>query len=240
MKALASIWSWLAISVVVLVGFALQAVLAVFTLPFDRRRYVCGRFFRLIGVTAAKAVPSWSFGVSGTPPKGIAGRTVVVSNHCSQADPFLISSLPWEMKWLGKASLFRIPVVGWCMWFAGDIPVTRGNPGSAADAMRKCAAWLERGVPVMIFPEGTRSADGALLPFKDGAFRLALQTGAQVLPLAVHGTHTALPKHSWKFGTSRARVTVGQPIDVQGLTLEELKARAREQIEALREQLRAQ
>ena len=63
-----------------------------------------------------------------------------------------------------------------------------------------------RGVPIMMFPEGTRSADGALLPFKDGAFRLAIDTHAQVLPIAVEGTHTALPKHSWHFGRSNARV----------------------------------
>src|SRR5690606_8565255 len=102
-------------------------------------------------------------------------------NHESNADPFLISFLPWEMKWLAKASLFRVPVVGWCFRLAGDIPVHRGDAGSARTAMARCRGWIERGVPVMIFPEGTRSRTEELLPFKDGAFRLAVETGASIL-----------------------------------------------------------
>jgi 1-acyl-sn-glycerol-3-phosphate acyltransferase len=86
------------------------------------------------------------------------GWTVFVSNHESQADPFLISFLPWEMKWLAKASLFRIPVAGWSMALAGDVPIRRGNDRSASEAMGQCARWLERGVPVVISP--TRSPDG--------------------------------------------------------------------------------
>jgi len=165
----------------------------------------------------------------------------VVSNHESNADPFLISFLPWEMKWLGKASLFRIPVAGWMMWMAGDVPVRRGESDSAKEAMAACARWLARGMPVMLFPEGTRSRDGQLLPFKDGAFRLAIETGAEILPLAVSETGTALPKHSWKFGRAEGRVTVGTPISTAGLTLadvEQLKARVRAEIEMLRARLR--
>src|SRR3954469_12721553 len=108
MQALLSLWSWFAIGATVLVGFLLQAVLAVFTLPFDRRRLVCGRFFRLVGVFAVRMVPFWRFRVAGAVPR-IRGRTVVVSNHSSQADPFLISFLPWEMKWLGEGAGFKIP-----------------------------------------------------------------------------------------------------------------------------------
>jgi len=106
--------------------------------------------------------------------------------------------------------------------------------------MAVCARWLERGVPVMLFPEGTRSRDGELLPFKDGAFRLAIETGADLLPVAVSGTRTALPKHSWKFGRTDGRVTVGTPISTTGLGLgdvEALKARVRSEIETLRARL---
>lgn len=236
MNILLSIWTWLEIGLVALVGFCVQLVLAVLTWAFDRRKYVTGRCFRLIGVTAAKLTPFWRFAVHGPVPP-LSPRTVVVSNHESNADPFLISHLPWEMKWLGKASLFKIPVVGWSMWLAGDIPVTRGDQESAKGAMGRCKRWLDKGMPVMIFPEGTRSKTDELLPFKDGAFRLAIETGADVLPLAVSGTRRALPKHSWRFATSRGLVTVGTPISTQGMTLadlERLKTLAREQILALR------
>ena len=240
MNVLLSIYAWLETALVALVGFCIQLVLAVVTWPFDRRAVVRGRCFRLIGVTAARLNPFWRFGVHGAVPSRIHGRTVVVSNHESNADPFLVSFLPWEMKWLGKANLFKIPVVGWSMWLAGDIPVRRGERDSAAEAMGRCAKWLDKGMPVMIFPEGTRSKTEELLPFKDGAFRLAIETGADILPLAVSGTRRALPKHSWRFSTSRARVTVGTPISTQGMTLddlERLKSMVRAQIEALRASL---
>jgi len=241
LRALGSIWSWTAIVLVIVLGFFLQLAIFVLTAPFDRRRYLCGRFFRLMAVMAAWLIPYWKFSVLAGGPRSVPGNTVAVSNHASQADVFLLSHLPWEMKWLGKASLFRVPFFGWSMWLAGDIPVHRGERDSAARAMEKCARWLSRGMPVMIFPEGTRSLDGALLPFKDGAFRLALETGSFVLPIAIHGTHAALPKRSWHFGQSRAQVAVGQPIPTAGRgpeSLEALKAEARAQIEALLLELR--
>jgi 1-acyl-sn-glycerol-3-phosphate acyltransferase len=237
MQAVLSVWSWFAIGVTVITGFFIQLLLAV-TIPFDKRRWVCGRFFRSMGTFAARLVPQWHFRTVGNVPRHIAGRTVVVSNHSSQADPFLISLLPWEMKWLGKASLFKIPVVGWMMWLAGDIPVHRGRARSANDAMRKCAEWLDKGVPVMIFPEGTRSLDDDLLPFKDGAFRLAIETGSEVLPIAVEGTRAALPKHSWQLGKARAEVMVGTPISPQGRHIDELRDLARAQIEGMLRTLR--
>jgi 1-acyl-sn-glycerol-3-phosphate acyltransferase len=240
MNALLSIWTWLEIALMSLVGFCVQLVLAIFTWPFDRRRVITGRCLRLVAVVATKLTPYWRFGVHGPLLWPWPSRTVVVSNHESNADPFLISHLPWEMKWLGKASLFKIPVVGWSMWLAGDIPVTRGDQDSAKDAMTQCAKWLEKGMPVMIFPEGTRSKTEELLPFKDGAFRLAIELGADVLPLAVSGTRRALPKHSWRFARARGLVTVGTPISTQGMTqadVERLKEMVREQILALRASL---
>ena len=240
MNALLSVWAWVEIALVTLLGFVVQTVLFVVCLPFDRRRRVAGRAFRLVGVVAAKLNPFWHFGVLGPLPARPPRRTVVVGNHESNADPFLISFLPWEMKWLGKASLFRIPVAGWMMGMAGDVPVERGDSDSAKEAMAACGRWLDRGVPVMLFPEGTRSKDGQLLPFKDGAFRLAIETGADVLPVAVAGTGAALPKHSWRFGRADGWVTVGTPISTTELTLadvEGLKGRARAEIELLRARL---
>ncbi|WP_044185687.1 lysophospholipid acyltransferase family protein [Hyalangium minutum] len=242
MNALLSIWTWFEIGLMSLVGFFIQLALAVVTWPFDRRKVITGRCFRLVAVVSSKLTPYWDFAVHGPVPERMRkpNRTVVVSNHESNADPFLISFLPWEMKWLGKASLFKIPAVGWSMWLAGDIPVTRGDQGSAKGAMAQCAKWLAKGMPVMIFPEGTRSKTEELLPFKDGAFRLAIETGSDVLPIAVSGTRKALPKHSWRFARSRALVTVGTPISTQGMTLadvERLKGLAREQILALRASL---
>jgi 1-acyl-sn-glycerol-3-phosphate acyltransferase len=164
----------------------------------------------------------------------------VVSNHESFADILLISHLPWEMKWLSKAELFRVPVLGWLMQLAGDIPVKRGFGPSAVEAMAKCKEVLADKVSVMIFPEGTRSATSELLPFKDGAFRLAIDAGVPILPLALHGTGTALPKHDWRFGRSTAVVKVLEPVETAGLTTADipaLKERVRNMIVAARDAL---
>ena len=107
--------------------------------------------------------------------------------------------------------------------------------------MARCGEYLDRGMPVMIFPEGTRSRSEDLLPFKDGAFRLAIEHGAPILPVAVAGTSRALPKHDWRFGRSRALVSVGEPIPTRGMTLadvDRLKDLARERIAALLARIR--
>ncbi|HEX2251018.1 MAG TPA: lysophospholipid acyltransferase family protein [Gemmatimonadales bacterium] len=215
-------------------------VVRLLTAPFDRARYITGYLFRRIGPVMATLNPLWRFRYSGVMPNDPRRPYVVVSNHESFADILLISHLPWEMKWLSKAELFRIPVMGWMMWLAGDIPVKRGFGPSAIEAMERCRDALRKRVSVMIFPEGTRSKTANLLPFKDGAFRLAIEAGVPILPLALWGTGTALPKHGWRFGRSAAEVRVLEPVETGGLTLAdvpELKARVREMIVRTRDAL---
>jgi 1-acyl-sn-glycerol-3-phosphate acyltransferase len=237
---IASAWAWVALVTGVIITFFVVAMVFLLTVPFDRRRLVAGRTFRLCGVVLALLHPYWNFGVSGTVTRPRQRRTVVVSNHESQADPFLVSHLPWEMKWLSKESIFKVPFLGWCMTIVGDVSIRRGQKDSIEVAMGQMRAWLDRDMPVMIFPEGTRSADGSLGNFKDGAFRLAIEAQADILPLALRGTQRALPKHAWRFGRSRARVRCGQPISTAGRTLQDLpalKAEVREQIVTLRAEL---
>jgi 1-acyl-sn-glycerol-3-phosphate acyltransferase len=147
------------------------------------------------------------------------------------------------MKWLSKAELFRIPVMGWLMHLAGDVPVKRGFGPSAIEAMARCREVLSSKVSVMIFPEGTRSPTANLLPFKDGAFRLAIDAGVPILPLALHGTGNALPKHDWRFGQSTAVVEVLPPVETSGLTpadVPALKERVRAMIIEARDRLAGQ
>ena len=224
-------------------GFCLQVIVTLFLYPFDRNRVVAGRVFRASAVMATTFNPFWRFKQVSDPTHNyiLDGPAVVISNHCSHSDSFLISRLPWEMKWLGKKSLFRIPIVGWSMYLSGDIAVKRGDSSSVSRAMDKCLDYLANGVPIMMFPEGTRSKSDELLAFKDGAFRLAIEAGVPILPIAVHGTHSALPKSDWRFGYSDASVIVGHPIPTDGYqieTLDALKERSRGAVEALIERLR--
>src|SRR5690606_7455418 len=106
---------------------------------------------------------------------------VVVANHESYADIFLISHLPWEMKWLSKAEVMRVPLMGWMMRMAGDIPVRRGDSRSRAEAMNGIRDRLAKNVSVIVLPEGTRSPTADMLPFRDGAFRIAVELGLPIL-----------------------------------------------------------
>lgn len=241
-QSVVSAWTWLVLVVCVLVWFPLMLLLRLVTAPFDRGRYAVGYLFRRIGPAVATLSPLWRFRTEGPIPADPRRPYVVVSNHESFTDILLISHLPWEMKWLSKAEMFRWPILGWMMQLAGDVPVKRGFGPSAIEAMARCREILRQKVSVMIFPEGTRSATADLLPFKDGAFRLAIEAGVPILPLAVSGTATALRKHDWRFGRSTATVRVLPPVETAGLTVEqvpELKERVRAMIVDARAALQA-
>jgi 1-acyl-sn-glycerol-3-phosphate acyltransferase len=240
-QTLMSIWAWLVLAACLVLWMPLMAAARLITLS-DPGRYAVGYLFRRIGPVMATLNPLWRFRTSGTPPPDPRRPYVVVSNHESFADILLISHLPWEMKWLSKAELFKVPVLGWLMRLAGDVPVRRGEGRSAVEALQRCRSVLKNKVSVMIFPEGTRSPTADMLPFKDGAFRLAIDTGVPILPLAVSGTGTALPKHGWRFGRSVAEVRVLEPIETAGLTVKDVPAlrnRVRARILEARDALRA-
>jgi 1-acyl-sn-glycerol-3-phosphate acyltransferase len=231
-----SLWNWFEIITLVILSTFLVALVFVLTVPFDRVRRVVGRFFRICGTNLVRFNPLWSVTVSGWQrPRG-SGPFVVIANHQSIADIPAISYLPWEMKWVSKESNFKVPGFGWMMSMAGDVRLRRGEKESAKSAMAQCKWYLDRGMSVMLFPEGTRSSDGEIMPFKDGAFRLAIDTGYPILPVAVAGTRHAIPKNSWVFGVKcQARIEVLEPIETKGMTsddLETLKGRARTQIAA--------
>ena len=217
MTSVLNAWTWVATVLLVIVGFLFVTLVFLVTAPFDPGRYAAGRAFRLLGVAQVKINPFWKFRTSGVHIADPRRPYVAVANHESYADIFLISHLPWEMKWLSKDTIFRIPVMGWMMSMAGDVRITRGHRGSAAQAIAACRDRLAKRVSVMIFPEGTRSRGGELLPFKDGAFRLAVEAGVPILPIAVAGTRHAMAKGSFRFRRAEAICHVLEPIPTEGL-----------------------
>lgn len=223
MVILRSIWTWVAITVLILAWLPLLAVIRVF--DRDPALYRTGRWFRRLGVAMTKVNPFWHIEVSGVRVEDPRNPYVVVSNHQSQADIPIISRLPWEMKWVAKAELFRIPVVGWMMRLAGDISVNRQDRMSRARVLVTAKDYLKKRCSVIFFPEGTRSRDGRVLPFTDGAFRLAVSAKVPILPLVIDGTQDALPKHNWKFGNAHAiRLKVLPPVDTTGIKTEDVPA----------------
>jgi 1-acyl-sn-glycerol-3-phosphate acyltransferase len=178
-----------------------------------------GRWLRRIGRWSSNLSPLWNFKIEGELPRDIKERGyVVIANHESTADPFLLSHLPFDMRWIAKQELFKPPVVGWTMRLSRDIPLKRGDGNSIRKMMEACKASIEAGLSIMIFPEGTRSKDASLLPFRDGAFQLAIDTGAPILPIAIHGTHACRPKGSKWFGEASAVAHVLAPIETSTLS----------------------
>lgn len=239
MDRLFNAWVWTATILTVIVGFFIVAVVFLVTAPFDPGRYAAGRTFRLLAVGVTALNPLWRFRTSGS-LRDPRRPYVAVSNHESWADIFLISHFPWEMKWLSKDTIFKIPVMGWMMRMAGDISIVRGKRDSVIVALAQCQDRLAKRVSVMIFPEGTRSRTDEMLPFKDGAFRLAIESGSPVLPIAVAGTRYAMAKGSFRFARAIAHARMLPPIETAGLTLADLpalKADTRARIEEARRAL---
>jgi 1-acyl-sn-glycerol-3-phosphate acyltransferase len=222
----------------VLVGVVFLPVMAVSWLRHrrDLTRRGTGRWMRRFGRTTARLTPIWRFTVDGDPPADILRRAyVVIANHQSVADPFLLSFLPWDMRWVSKAEIFRLPLVGQLMRLGGDIELQRGDRDSVLRMLDECRRTLDHGCPIMMFPEGTRSKDGELLPFKDGAFELAIRAGVPVLPVVLWGTASCMVKGSPWLGESRARARVLPPISTAGMGPEDvarLRESAREAIAA--------
>jgi 1-acyl-sn-glycerol-3-phosphate acyltransferase len=216
-------------------------VVALFTRadPVCRRR---GQWMRRFGRLTGACTPLWRFAIEGTRPESIDTRPfVVVSNHLSTADPFLLAWVPWDMRWVAKEEIFKLPLIGWLMRLGGDIPLRRGKRDSVKQMLEECRRTLQNGLPVMFFPEGSRSKDGALGPFKDGAFQLAIETQVPVLPVAIAGTRQCRPKGSLWFGEACARARVLAPLSTKGMTLDDLPAlrdKAREIIQRESERLR--
>ncbi len=243
LRRLLSLALWASIGLLVLVWLPLLALIFVATAPFDRGRYVVGRWFRRAAVVWVKLNPLWRFRVSGVRVPDPRRPYIAIANHESFADIFLLSHLPWEMKWVSKDAIFRIPVMGWMMRMAGDIRVRRDDLESRSGAVRQIQDRLARRVSVLVFPEGTRSRTGAVQPFRNGAFRVAVESGAPILPIAVAGTRAALPSDSYVIGRARAEARVLPPVETAGLTQADvpaLRERVRALIAAARDELHAE
>lgn len=227
-----SAWAWFVLGIIVILWVPMVAVVWAVTVPFDKGRYWPGWLFRKLCVVHNWFNPLWRFRVTGATITDPRRPYVVLSNHESFVDMLLISHLPWEMKWLSKESIFKIPLVGWLMAMAGDVRLIRGNKQSIVSAMRGCSDRLDKRVSVMLFPEGTRTRDGSLGEFKDGAFRLAIDHQVPILPLVVDGTFEALQAGSWKMNVTDAEVRVLDPIPTEGLTKDDIPA-LRDRVRAL-------
>jgi 1-acyl-sn-glycerol-3-phosphate acyltransferase len=205
-------WTFFVVSCVPL--FAGALVIWLLSLPCDRD----GRVLHLYSCFWAQLYfylnPLWRLRVEGREKLPWRGPAVIVSNHQSLGDVLVLFGLYRPFKWVSKASIFKLPFLGWNMMLNRYIPLVRGDRASVAKMMAACEAWLARGLPVLLFPEGTRSPDGEVKTFKDGAFVLAAAAGCVVVPVALSGTAEVIPKHGFVLRKrANCRVRVLEPVD---------------------------
>ena len=206
--------------IVWIVGIFYMVVLFPFTfliwllvLPFDRDRRVIHWILNYQSLIFTAIVPAWTVKSEGR-EKALKGKTyVIISNHQSILDILFINSLRYNYKWISKIENNKIPILGWYLQMADYITVDRGNEESKIEMLDRSSGCLEKGISIMLFPEGTRSGDNEIGFFKRGAFQLAIQAKVPLLPIVLDGTGGILPKHGLVLGTGHhVRLRVLDPV----------------------------
>lgn len=150
-------------------------------------------------------------------PDQLPSRAIFVSNHVSQLDINAASfAIPHPIVFLAKDSIRKVPILGLLNERVGTVFINRNNKEAAQQAVFQLRKTLDLGISVLVFPEGTRSTDGYIKPFKKGAFHLALQAEIPIVPMHIHGTRRALPRNSSWVKANPIHVRFGDPIYPEG------------------------
>ena len=172
--------------------------------------------------------------------ENLSKQTVAVyaANHTSYMDtPVIFSTLPFQFRILAKKELWTMPFIGWHLNRSGQIPVDTISPNATVSSLGAAVRALRGGMPLFVFPEGSRTPDGTMQPFLAGAAFLAIRAQVPLVPIALSGVYDLLPLHTRHFYPGDISLSVGEPISTAGLTIrqtDELNAKLRAAIEQLR------
>jgi|SRR5215217_1357444 len=154
--------------------------------------------------------------------------TIYVANHQSTIDiPAHFMAVPVPFRYVAKSQLKWVPFIGWYLALAGHIFVNRSNRAKAIASLDAAAAKIRAGTSIFLYPEGTRSPDGHILPFKKGPFALALKARVPICPVTIEGSGDLMPKDSWNITPGTLRVKIGKPIDTTGFAENDREGLAR-------------
>lgn len=212
----------LAVLLVVTVPLALATIaLGVFD-PQGKLVYRINRFWsalllRLGGV---------SLRVRGRESLNAREAYIFMANHQSNLDiPVLIQALPqFQLRWIAKKELLRVPLFGWAMWATKHITIDRADPMDARRSLERARKRIAAGISIVIFPEGTRSREGRLLPFKKGGFLMAAKTGVKIVPVTISGSAALLPAGQWRLRRGKVEVLIHRPVASENFRIGNLRA----------------
>lgn len=236
MRILLSMLFWIFFGIITLATCLSIFIVTLLVFPFDRKRKLAhsqGFWWAdlLIGLN-----PFWSLEISGLENIDPHKTYVIISNHQSMADILMLYKTHMQFKWVAKDSLFRIPVFGWSLSCIKYIKLARGEYSSIKEVYQQAGDWLNKGISVLFFPEGTRSTTNQMNPFKNGAFKLAIREQKPILPIYIAGTKDLIPRGSWVLKTRiSCKLVVLPAVDTAGLMPEDftrLKDMVRERLSA--------
>jgi 1-acyl-sn-glycerol-3-phosphate acyltransferase len=208
-----SIWLWTFFVVTSVVMFTFAFVIWLVTRWFDRRLVTLHLVSSFWGSFYIWFNPLWQVRIKGRRKIPWRRSCVLVSNHQSMLDILVLYHLFAPYKWVSKRENFRLPIIGWLMRLNDYLEIRRGERQSYAKLMERVRYFLQLGSSVLIFPEGTRYPGGELGPFREGAFRMALENKVDIVPIVLDGTARALPKRGVVLtGFTRIGVRVLDPI----------------------------
>ena len=181
--------------------------------------------------------------VEGSPGALANQPAIYVMNHQSSLDiPAAFAVLPVDLRFIAKHTLRKVPFLGWYMSWTGMVFVDRRNSTQAVGSLGAAADRVRGGISLLAYPEGTRSRDGRILPFKKGPFVLALQAGVPIVPIAIEGSMRCMPAHLRPFRPGVVRMAIGAPIPTAGMPIDQrdqLVQQARDAVLALHAMLAA-
>jgi 1-acyl-sn-glycerol-3-phosphate acyltransferase len=182
----------------------------------------------------ARKWAQWILGTAMCPVR-VVGRdrldasrpAIYAANHISALDiPLLYANLPFQFRILAKQELFRYPLIGGHLKRSGQFPVDHSNARASIRSLGRAIDGLKSGMPLVIFPEGGRAADGHIMPFMSGAFYASIKAQVPIVPMAIVGTFEALPMNTYHIHPRELLLTIGDPISPEGYTTRDLDALA--------------
>ena len=217
MKAIISALIWIGSGLLTILLFLVVFTLNILLFPFDKKKKITHRQCFWWSDLLISLNPYWNLKVSGLENIDHHQTYVIIANHQSMADIVALYQTKMQFKWVAKASLFKVPFIGWCLSLIKHIKLNRGDFSSIKKIYQEASSWLQKDMSVLFFPEGTRSSSDRMGEFQNGAFKFAIKEQKTILPICLKGTHAAIPKGSWIFKTKvEAKVMVLEPISTVG------------------------